>query len=246
MADAPSEKRRALAARLRELRTEGFRNRPLNRKEVGKLLGEAMNRPAGPYAARRVGDFENPEAKSPPPLDALRGYAQIFGNGSAELLEDELLALRRGIDGPPPGPDGVADGDGDGEPTAGRRRAVVAVTVAVGLAVIVAAFFLGRADKPAEATFCPRDTEIRPAAGGLATVCARDVRLRPSPSAPSDQALGTVRSGDTFTVDRYSSTGSWVHGIAHLESGDVEGWIEGGWFCPPAGTGSPATACDEP
>lgn len=244
MADTPSENRRALAARLRELRTGGFRNRPLNRKEVGKLLGEAMNRPAGAYAARRVGDFENPEAKSPPPLDALRGYAQIFGNGSAELLEDELLALRRGIDGPPPDPG--ADSDNGTDPADGRRRTVLIVAAFVVLAAVVAAFLLGRADKPAEATYCARDTEIRPAAGGLATICARDVRLRPSPSAPSDQALGTVRSGDTFTVDRYSSTGSWVHGTAHLESGDVEGWIEGGWFCPPAGSGSRATACDEP
>lgn len=75
-------------------------------------------------------------------------------------------------------------------------------------------------------------------------VCARDVRLRPSPGAPAGQAIGTVMSGDRFTIDRYSPTGTWVHGTAHLKGGvDAEGWMEAGWFCPPAGAASPATAC---
>ena len=227
--------RRALADRLRELRTGGLANRPLNRKELGQLLGEAMHRPGGAYAARRVGDFENPQAKSPPPADALRGYAQVFGNGHAEPLEQELLTLRSGIDVTPPG----------GPPGTPRRVLAVMVGVGLALAAVVAAYVVGKDDNPAAATFCARDTETRPAVGGRATVCARDVRLRPSPSAPSDQALGTVRSGEEFTVDRYSSSGAWVHGTAHLEGGDVDGWIEGGWFCPPSQTGSPATACGE-
>lgn len=234
MTDRSAEQpRHALAARLRELRTSGLDNRPLNRKEMGRLLGEAMQRPAGAYAARRVGDFENAEAKSPPPPDALRAYAHIFGNGRAEELEQVLLTLREGIGGPA-GPAGRK-----------RRRSVAAAAIVSGLGVaaIVAVSLVNRSTQPAAATFCARNVANRPAVGGRAVVCARDVLLRPSPGAPSDHALATVRSGDDFSVDRYATSGEWVRGTAHLAGGDVAGWIEGGWFCPPTGTAIPATAC---
>ena len=235
------EKRRALAVRLRELRTGGVQNRPLNRKELGMLLGEAMQRPAGAYAARRVGDFENPQAKSPPPVDALRAYAQVFtGDEPADPLEQELLELRDGIDVTPaqPSPD-------DPAPARSRRRvalagvlAVLAVAVALGVALAT------RSNAPPAPVFCERNTESRPVVGDVAVVCARDVMLRPSPGAPAAQAIGTMMSGDRFTVDRYSSTGAWVHGTAHMKDGaEAEGWMEAGWFCPTAGADSPATAC---
>jgi hypothetical protein len=233
MTDRSAQQTRlALAARLRELRTSGLDNRPLNRKEMGRLLGESMQRPAGAYAARRVGDFENAEAKSPPPPDVLRAYAHIFGNGRAEDLEQQLLTLRDGIGGP-------------AAPAREKRRrrvAAAAIVSALGVAAIVAVSLVSRSAEPAAAAFCARNVANRPAVGGRAIVCARDVLLRPSPGAPFDQALGTVRSGDEFTVDRYSTSGEWVRGTAHLTGGDVAGWIEGGWFCP-TGTAIPATAC---
>ena len=233
--------RRALAARLRELRMTGFESRPLNRKELGKLLGEAMNRPAGAYAARRVGDFENPEAKSPPPPDALRGYAQVFGaqvvgdppdEDVSVPLEHELLALRDGIDTPPP----------PQAPPSRRRTITLAVLAVVAVVAAGVILLVGRAGKPAQETFCARNVEAQPAAGAVGVVCAREVRLRPFPGAPADQALGSVEAGTRFVIERFSSTGAWAHGSAQLSDGEVEGWIEGGWFCPP-GVDSPATAC---
>ena len=239
MAETPTRDvtRQALAARLRQLRVSGLANRPLNRKELGKLLGEAMNRPAGPYAARRVGDFENPDAKSPPPPDALRGYAQVFGytpdgDAGVEPLEHELLTLRDGIEAPPP----------EEVPPVRRRRAIVVIAGAVAVVVVATAVLLAtRSGSPAEETFCVRNVEAQPAAGAVGVVCARDVRLRPFPGAPADQALGTVVSGTKFEIDRFSSSGAWAHGTARLPDGGTEGWIEGGWFCPP-GIESPASS----
>ena len=219
----------------------GSTNGPLNRKELGQRLGEAMNRPAGAYASRRIGDFENPGAKSPPPPEALRGYARVFGDetepGGVEPLERELLTLRRAIEALPP--DAARPG---------RSRKTLAALVAALMAVTggtVAMFLSTQAeDPPAAATFCARNTENKPASGTAGVVCARDVHLRPSPTAPAAESLGTVRSGDRFTVDRYSPTGAWVHGTVRLDDGrEVAGWMEAGWFCPPAGTETPATAC---
>ena len=237
------EKRRALAVRLRELRTRGVQNRPLNRKELGMLLGEAMQRPAGAYAARRVGDFENPQAKSPPPVDALRAYAQVFtGDEPADPLEQELLELRDGIDVPPAE---APPAEQAPAPARSRRRVALAGVVAVlAVAVALAAAAAMRTTPPPTPVYCERNTENRPAVGGVAVVCARDVMLRPSPGAPADQAIGTMMSGDRFTIDRYSPTGAWVHGTAHRKDGvDAEGWMEAGWFCPTAGGDGPASAC---
>ena len=252
MTDGPTvdETRRALAARLRELRTDGLGERPLNRKELGMLLGEAMRRPAGAYAARRVGDFENPHAKSPPPPDALRGYAQVFGRtrgvgSNGELsddrqdgvaaLEDELLTLRKGIDASSP--------DDPATPT--RRWKVVAGISAVMAIGLVSAFLVAGGRDPSTKTFCARNTDIRPSPGSVGVICARDVRLRPSPDAPADQAVAELTSGQRFIVDRYTPSGAWVHGTTRLDNGeDVQGWIQSGWFCPPAGARSTASACE--
>lgn len=253
------EKQRALAARLRELRTAGFEHLPLNRKELGRLLGDVMKRPAGPYAARRVGDFENPVAKSPPPIEALRGYAQLFGRTTAppyatqpspgevettKALELELLVLRDGLD---------ARWQGDA-PIAlvpavsrrGRRRRAIAAgallaAIALGTGVVLV---VGRPGRSARQTFCVRNTEIQPSPGAVGIVCARDIRLRPFPGAPSDEALGTVEAGEQFLIDRYTPTGTWVHGTPRLkgENGRA-GWIEAGWFCPSGSARSTATAC---
>ena len=239
------EARRVLASRLRELRTNGLERRPLNRKELGKLLGEAMQRPAGAYAARRVGDFENPEAKSPPPPDALRAYAQIFGRTPAtdanqedgvSALEDELLRLRNGIDARPP----------EAPAAPGRRGNVLAGLGAVIVIGLLSVIFIGRRDTPAPEpeTFCARNVEIRPSPGSVGVICARDVRLRPSPEAPADEAVAVLASGQRFAIDRYYPNGAWVHGSARLDNGeDVQGWIQSGWFCPPPDASTPASAC---
>jgi hypothetical protein len=273
--DAPSasdrseETRRALADRLRELRTDGFQHRPLNRKELGRLLGEVMKRPAGAYAARRVGDFENPQAKSPPPIEALLGYAHLFGRSTLppygsepspderekmRPLENELLALRDGIrtptpTAPPPSGPRPPAGPATAAPDRSKpvRRPVVIAGVAAIAALLIGAGVIvvsGRTAKPARPTFCARNTDVRPAAGGVGVVCARDILLRPFPAAPSDQGVGTVQSGARFLVDRYTPSGTWVHGTARLKDGkDAAGWIEAGWFCPPERTSNPATVC---
>ena len=103
-----------------------------------------MQRPAGGYAARRVGDFENPEAKSPPPPDALRAYARIFGGAPATdadehdgvaALEDELLSLRNGIDAPAP----------EAPPAPGRRWKVLAGLGAVIVLGMLSMILIGQA-----------------------------------------------------------------------------------------------------
>ena len=242
----------ALAARLRELRLTGF-DRPLNRKELGKLLGEQMRRPAGAYAPRRIADFESADAKSPPPPDVLRlGYAPLFGRATlppyvdepsaeelerTEALERELRGLR----------DGIGDSTQSTPPPRDHRLRRTFVLIAAAVVIVVtglAAFTLGgRSEKTAE-SFCVNDGAVRPSAGTVAVVCARDVQLRPFAGAPSEQALGLLVSGDRFVVERYSSTGAWVQGTARLKDGrEVQGWIQAGWFCPPAGTPSDATAC---
>ena len=247
---ASKKSQKALAARLRELRLSGF-DRPLNRKELGRYLGEVMRRPAGPYAGRRVGDFEDSKATSPAPAEVLRrGYAPLFGRTTppphsseptpVELerinaLEEELLTLRAAILQP-------------------RHRAHIwkrigvvsaAIMVAIGAVIVVARSQSSRQEPlPTHETFCTRNTEIRPAVGSVAVICAREVRLRPAASAPADRTLATAQSGDQFVIDRYNSSGAWVHGTARLKNGrEVEGWIEVGWFCPPVETPGPATAC---
>lgn len=187
-----------------------------------------MQRPAGGYAARRVGDFENPEAKSPPPPDALRAYARIFGGAPATdadehdgvaALEDELLSLRNGIDAPAP----------EAPPAPGRRWKVLAGLGAVIVLGMLSMILIGQRDTPAPETFCVRNEGIRPSPGSVGVVCARDVRLRPSPEAPADQAVAVLASGQRFSIDRYLPTGGWVHGSARLDNGEqVEGWMQSG------------------
>lgn len=244
MAAPSGEDRHGLAARLRELRTSGFEAQPLNRKQLGMLLGEAIKRPSGPYSARRVGDFENPLATSPPCAEVLHGYARLFGrtgppphaegaspNEQERIgqLEQELLALRDGADVPaletPPAP--------------WRWKAVAGLSAV--LIVAMAVLLIARPDASAQQTFCKRELEIQPSPGSVGVVCAREVLVRPSPGASADQSVGALESGDALVIDRYSPEGDWV--FVRLERGVEQGWIQSGWFCPSSGGSSGATAC---
>ena len=200
--------------------------------------GEAMNRPAGLYRAPGAGDLRatpTPKARRPrtPCAATPRSSATRATHAGVERASSsELLTLRDGIEAPPP----------EEVPPVRRRRAIVVIAGAVAVVVVATAVLLAtRSGSPAEETFCVRNVEAAPAAGAVGVVCADDVRLRPFPGAPADQALGTVASGTKFEIDRFSSSGACAHGTARLPDGGTEGWIEGGWFCPP-GIESPATA----
>lgn len=50
-----------------------------------------------------------------------------------------------------------------------------------------------------------------------------------------------------FRMSTYSESGTRVEGTARLEDGrEVRGWIQAGWFCPPAGTPTAATGRASP
>lgn len=58
------------------------------------------------------------------------------------------------------------------------------------------------------------------------TVCAADLYVREQ---PLGRAIGTLYTGQTFDVERYSAEG-WAYGMAY---GNVNqhGWVQNGWFC---------------
>lgn len=57
------------------------------------------------------------------------------------------------------------------------------------------------------------------------TVCAQTLFVRTD---PGGAWMGTLKSGQTFTVERLGS--GWVYGFAF---GDINrhGWVQDGWFC---------------
>jgi hypothetical protein len=59
------------------------------------------------------------------------------------------------------------------------------------------------------------------------TICARDLYVR---SAPAGAIIGTLFTGNSFDVERYSPSGDWVYGYAwgHV---NAWGWVQNGWFC---------------
>lgn len=59
------------------------------------------------------------------------------------------------------------------------------------------------------------------------TVCAQNLYVRDS---PMGIVIGTLYSGQSINVERYSPSGEWAYGFAYGEANKY-GWVQNGWFC---------------
>lgn len=103
---------------------------------------------------------------------------------------------------------------------------------------------LGGAAAPSSSSTTPQRRQPSPPTSTARRVCAETLLVRSAPKAPSKGArrVGTLRTGDSFDVERYSSDRIYAYGFAH---GQVRkhGWIDAQWLCapgesPPTGPGN--------